>query len=108
MIHVVAQACHVENDRSKCIVVLESDNKKNFPGAIEELSSTDARNIALAHARTLISNPRMNGSNHPYPVNSQGYPLDQLPPDVAALPPTAPQRQPAVYRIDIPIAAQLL
>ncbi len=111
MLNVVQAACTFTADRSAGVIILESDIISNFPQAIEELQSTEARNKAISYANTVgISDARINGNaGHPFPINSDGYPLDQVKgPDGGPLPAQHPSMQIARYRVDVPVSKRLL
>jgi hypothetical protein len=109
---VLAPACRFSADRSHGTVVVESTETQNFPLAIERLRSVDARNLAVGYAATQgMSDPRVNGNaDAPYPVNAKGMPLDEVGNDENGqpLPPAHPDRQPAAYRIDVPVCKKLV
>ena len=91
------------------IVVLESDDTHNFPIAIEDLRSMNARNMAIGYAAKMgCPDPRINGvASSAYAVNQDGEELEKLAND-SELPPTHPTRQIAAYRVDIPICKKLV
>jgi hypothetical protein len=97
------------DDLGSGIVVLESDERHNFPLAIENLRSMDARNLAIGYAAKVgCSDPRVNGvSSSAYAVNQDGETLEKIATDTE-LPPKHPKRQIAAYRVDIPICKKLV
>lgn len=110
-LHVVEAACQLAPDRSRGTIVLESDITAELPLAIEELGTTEARNLALSYAAQCgIPDPRING-NLPgaYPINGKGASLDQVRDNLGqALPPQHPDMQIARYRIDVPVCRKLI
>lgn len=111
MLHVVEAACQLAADRSRGTIVLESDITDNFPQAIEELGSTEARNLALGFAAQCgVPDPRINGQTPgAYPINAQGASLDAVRDGQGnSLPPQHPLMQIARYRIDMPICRKLI
>lgn len=110
MLAVVADACQFNEDRSSGIVVLESDLRE-FNMAIDELLSSAARQKAIGHAASCgVPDPRINGmSSSAYPINSEGYSLDQVRDKKGnPLPPAHPLLQPVRYRVDIPVTRRLV
>lgn len=110
LFYVLEPACTFATDNSRAIVVIESAND-NGAQAIEELSTADARNLALGYAsRRGVSDPRLSGvTPYPYPVNSEGLTLDRVVDQAGQpLPPQSPRMQPARYRVDIPVTKALL
>src|SRR5262245_5091816 len=100
-------------DRSRGLVVLSSDLGKagNFVAAIDELSSMDARHKALGFANANgVGDARINGSpGSPYPVNSEGLPLDQVKGEAGEpLNMRHPRMQVERYRVDIPVTRRLV
>lgn len=111
MLHIVEAACKFTSDFAQGTVVVESDEVRNFPQAIEELQATDARNIALGFAaRHGCADPRINGNaTHPYPINSEGMQLDMVVGESGEkLPPAHPRMQIARYRTDIPVTKRII
>ena len=104
---VVQDACEFTPDRSRGTVVIESDITHEFPQAIEELGSTEGKNVAMQFAAQIgCSSPCINGiASAPYAINAEGYQLDQVVDKHGQrLPPQHPRMQIARYRIDIPVA----
>jgi|TARA_R110002110_G_scaffold237487_1_gene453355 hypothetical protein len=97
------------DDLGSGIVVLESEERHNFPLAIEDLRSMGARNLAIGYAAKLgCSDPRVNGVSSPaYAVNQDGDTLEKVANDTD-LPPQHPKRQVCSYRVDIPICKKLV
>lgn len=102
------ELCKFADDKKKGIIVLESDEKFNFPNAIEELRSMQARNMAIGHAAQLgCADPRINGVASPaYAVNQDGESLEKLATE-GEFPPQHPKLQVASYRVDIPICGPM-
>ena len=110
-LQVVEQATKFTSDRSHGTVVIESDITQQFPMAIEELGSVDARNLAIGFAAAHgVPDPRINGQTPgAYPINMDGLSLEMVKgEDGKPLPPQSPKMQPARYRIDIPICRKLV
>jgi hypothetical protein len=111
MIKVVEQACVFQPDMSKGTVVLESDVEgPNFSQAFDELNGMDARSIAQAFAASKGCAPAYLNGNvvGPYPINSQGFPLDMVRSENGQpLPQTHPLMQPARYRLEVPVSRPL-
>lgn len=107
MVHIVPAACQFQPDRSRGVVVLESDVEgPDFSQAFEELSSTATRTMALGYAAQQgVAPAHINGNTiGPYPINSEGYSLDQVHgPKGEPLPQTDPRMQPARYRFEVPV-----
>lgn len=111
MLIVVAEACTFTADRGAGTIVVESDITSNFASAIDELQSTEARNLATGHAaRQGMGDPRINGSvGSPYPINSEGRSLETVVGEHGeALPPQNPRKQICRYRVDIPVTKRLI
>jgi hypothetical protein len=111
MLHIVEAACQFTQDYASGVVVLESDITDHFPSAIEELGTTEARNMSLGFAAQKgCPDPRINGQTAgAYPINVEGLPLEQVRgEDGQALPPQHPRMQVARYRIDIPVCRRLV
>ena len=107
MLQVVEQGCTFNADNTRATIIVESDITDNFGMAIEELSSAEARNVALAYAgKRGVGSPCINGSpSGAYPINAKGLSLESVRgPQGEALPATHPQMQVARYRIDVPVA----
>lgn len=112
MLSVVEKASRFEADLSRGVVVIESDDT-NFPMAIDELSSVEARNRAIGFAAVNgMGDPRINGNVvGPYAINNDGVPLEAVRDPVnpaVSLPPTHPKMQPARYRADVPVTRRLV
>lgn len=102
--HVVPEDCEWAADRSAATIVVESSNE-DFPRAIEELASVDARNLALAYAaENGVASPSIGGIvGHAFPVNYDGKPLQEVQEANKSnpLPANHPDMQPARYRTEI-------
>lgn len=111
MLHVVVAASRMMEDRSKCIVTVESDiDGPSFGDAFAELESMQAVQLAQRFAAEHgCSPPCLNGNKiGPYPVNSDNVPLDMVKGETGApLPPQHPKMQPKRYRIEVPIARSM-
>lgn len=107
MLHVIAEACEMLPDNSKGSVVLESDcSGPPFHAAFEELSGRVAIDAAMSHAALLgMGSPYLNGNiDGPYPVNSEGLPLDMVRDSKGgSLPVTHPRMQVYRYRVTVPL-----
>lgn len=107
---VLESECAFSADNSKASIVLEHQGT-NFPRAIEELVSTDARNLALQYASAAgVGDARLNGNvEGPYPVNEDGVSLDEVKgAGNKPLPPQHPKMQPARYRVSVPVCRKLI
>lgn len=104
---VVESACEFSPDISRGVVVVESDAEQGeFSRAFDELNSLDARNMAIGYAAVRgMGSARINGNLiGPYPVNSEGLPLDSVRDEKGqSLPQTHPRMQPARYRLAVPV-----
>jgi hypothetical protein len=81
-------------------VTIESDldgtKGKEFPLAINELSSAEARRLAEKHAAQHgLSTPGVGIPTSPYPVDKQGELME------------GPTGQPHRYRIDVPVTSRI-
>jgi len=110
-LNVVENACTFTGDRSRGVVVIESDAPgPPFTESFHELDSTDARNLALQFSAGCgLAPPRINGNViGPYPINGEGLSLEHVKDGQGQpLPPQHPRMQVARYRIDVPVAAAL-
>jgi hypothetical protein len=111
MLSVAEKFCQFHADRSRGMVVVESDAEgPPFTQSFAELESVDARTLAQGYAATQgVVSARINGNlSSPYPVNAQGEPLDAVKgPDGSPLPAAHPRMQPSKYRIDVPVCTPL-
>lgn len=110
-LHVVEAACRFSQDRAQATIFIESDITHDFPAAIEGLSSTEARNLALGYAaQSGVPDPRLNGNvPHPFPINSEGLSLEQVRDEVGnSLPPQHPRMQIARFRVEVPVCRKLI
>jgi hypothetical protein len=101
VIYVIPSESAFSPDRTTAKVIVESD-EADFAKAFHELQDMEAKQFARAYAaKEGVALPAVNGNVHsPYPVNSEGKPLDQVDP---ALPANHPLKQPFRYRIEVPI-----
>lgn len=108
---IVEAECSFAADRSAGVIVVESSNE-DFPRAIEELASAEARQMAIGYAVTRgVADARQNGNVvGPYAINSEGTPLDKVPvgPDGQPLPHGHPLKQVAGYRVEVPVCRRLV
>ncbi len=106
-LRIVNDACQILPDRSRGIIVLESDRGPGeFDQAFAELQDASARTAAQGHAALLgIAPAYLNGNvQGPYPVNAEGLGLENVrDKDGQPLPQTHPRMQPARYRIEVPV-----
>ena len=104
-IRVVEDQTRILPGHSKAVVVLESTNK-DFPIAIEQLSSAAVKREALEIAQEMgIPNAAISASSRVYPINAEGLVLDQVRDEKGQpLPGTHPRMRPAAYRIEVPVA----
>lgn len=109
---VIGDKCHLEPDRSRGTVVLQSSfGVGEFSQAFDELNALSARQYAQSvAAQNGVTAPRINGNVvGPYPVNADGEPLDEVKgPDNKPLPQTHPRMQVAFYRLDVPVASPIV
>ena len=108
---VVEKLCEFGADMSSGRIMIQSNEDSNFGQAIEELSSVEARNLAIAHAaKNGMADPRINGTvEHPFAVNEYGKSLDEVKDaDGNSLPPQHPKMQPAAYRVSVPVCRKLV
>jgi hypothetical protein len=112
MLLVVESACQFAPDRSKGVVVIESDcSGPPFTAAFTELDSAEARRLAIVYAQSAgVVPPRINGNViGPYPVNSEGMSFENIHDEQGQpLPAGHPRMQPKRYRIDVPVCASLM
>lgn len=93
-VSVIEELCKVSS--TTALVVLESDERKNFAAAIEELGSQDTKKEAIAYASAHgVTNPGINGMPSPYPVDATG--------NIVENPFT---QKIAAYRIEMPVAGR--
>ena len=104
---IVEKACSVTPDRSRGVIVVESDNVgPPFTEAFHELDGQDARSLAQGYAAQLGVAPAFINGNviGPYPVNKEGMSLEHVRDgDGHPLPANHERMQPARYRIDVPV-----
>lgn len=110
---VVEKKTKFSADCSRGTVVVECDLKAAGDGGFGEsftlLQSIAAKQLALSYAASRgMSNPALNGmSSSPYPVNSEGTPLDNVKDDDGeTLPAHHAKMQPVKYRIDVAVAGR--
>ena len=101
-LRIVEEAGKFTDGASHGTIVVTCDLDDNN-AVFDALMSTAAVNLAMNYGVTKgMASPGLNGSKiGPYPVNSEGVPLDE----VAArnLPEGDPATQAVAYRIDIPL-----
>lgn len=99
---VLPEHCKFSADRRSAVITVTSENPI-FPDAITELSSVQARNLAMAYAASQgVGNVCMNDNIiGPYPVNGDGVSLEQL-----NLPPTHPDMRVGSYRVDVKVCTK--
>ena len=111
MLRIVPEACQLQPDRSRGVIVIESDKPgPPFHDAFYELESSDAANLALTFAtQNGIASACLNGNRiGPYPVNSQGASLELVRGSKGEmLSPDHELMQPAHYRVEYPVARPL-
>lgn len=111
MVSVVESACQFMPDLSRGTVVLESDVEgPDFSSAFDELGALEARGMAQAYAASRGCAPAYINGNvvGPYPVNSQGLPLDEVRGQKSeVLPQQHPRMQPARYRLEVLVSRPL-
>jgi hypothetical protein len=113
MLRVVEDACNFTPDKSRGLVVVESDESgPPFHAAFHELDSQDTRNLAQSYAGEKgMGTAWINGNViGPYPVNFGGRVVRGEPPRAPQPPPlpqTHPRMQPRAYRVDVPLARPL-
>jgi hypothetical protein len=108
MLRIVEDACRFTANSSQGTVVVESDiTGPNFGSAWFELESPECVTLAQQHAVSRGCAPAFlnNTRTSPYPVNSEGTPLDLVRDEKGEeLPPTHAKRQPFRYRVEIQVA----
>lgn len=111
MLHVIEAACRFDDAVTRGVVVIESDHTgTDFGKAWFELESAECTQLAQKHAISRGCAPAHlnNTKTTPYPVNSEGTPLDLVRgPNDEELPPTHAKRQPWRYRVDIQVVRPL-
>lgn len=108
---VVVEQCKFAADRSAATITVEARRRDNFSLAIEDLQGTPARHLAISFAAQQgVPDPRQNGNVvGPYPVNSEGTPLENVVDQAGQpLPQQDPRMQPAAYRVDVPVCRRLV
>ncbi len=104
---IVPDACQFEADRSRGVVVVESDCAgPPFTDAFQELDGMACVQLAQSFAASVGCAPaRLNGNKEgPYAVNDDGLSLDQVKDSKGnALPQTHPKMQPHRYRVSVPV-----
>lgn len=114
MLNIVVNACNFEPDRSRGLVVIESDigsKGGSFQEAFTELESQAVVQMAQGYAAQCGCAPALLNGNKvgPYPVNSEGLSLEHVKDGQGKdLPPQHPRRQPARYRVDVPVCRPLM
>jgi hypothetical protein len=114
VLNIVVNACNFQPDRSRGVVVIESDlgpKGGNFQEAFSELESQATVQMAQGYAAQCGCAPAMlNGNKQgPYPVNSEGLSLEHVKDDRGNnLPPQHPRMQPVRYRVDVPVCRPLM
>ena len=106
---VVESASTFSADRSKAHVCVQSQ-MRDWPRAIEGLSGNEARTLALAFASARgLAPASLNGMNiGPYPVNSQGTPLELVAEKVGhPLDPRDPLMQIGAYRVEVLVCRRM-
>src|SRR4051812_18420089 len=107
MLRVVEDACNFTPDKSRGLVVVESDESgPPFHAAFHELDSQDTRTLAKSYAGERgMGTAWINGNViGPYPVNFGGLSLEHARgPQGQPLPQTHPRMQPRAYRVDVPL-----
>lgn len=105
---IVESVSKFAQDKSHATVVVESDLGPPFSRAFAELDGFDAVSLAQDFAaRNGCAPAYVNGNKDgPYPVNSDGVPLDEVHRDENGNPLSDlhPKMQPVRYRLTIPIA----
>lgn len=107
---VVEPECHFAADRSRARIVVESTND-DLPRSIEDLQSTDSRNLAVAYASAMgVGDARLNGNvEGPYAINDDGVSLDEVADQQGGpLPYDHPKMKVAAYRCVVPVTRKLL
>lgn len=111
MLQVVEDASTFTPDRSRGVVVVESDvDGPPFNDAFYELDSQDARHLAQGYAAQMgIAPAYLNGNVlGPYPVNAEGLSLEHVRgPQGQPLPAQHPRMQVKRYRVDVPVSRPL-
>lgn len=111
-IQVVEQASKIDENGAEAVVVIESDEVRNFGLAIEELNGAGAKQLACQWASSKGLAPaacKPHGAGA-YPINGEGLSLELVVDEATKqpLPPQHPRMQPARYRVDVPVARRLI
>lgn len=111
-LHVIEASSEVAEDRSKAIIVVESDQSDHQKAFFELKEGPAARNVAISYAATRLgmASPRINGNvSAPFAVNREGVELTEVKgPNKSELPLDHPLRQPFRYRIQVPLCPPLM
>ena len=109
-LRVIESACEFSTDRGRGVICVEAVDRDNLSGAIQLLSSTAARNLALGYAASVgVGDPRINGMTMaPYAINTDNVRVEEAKDENGkSLDVRDPRRQPAAYRVDIPVTRRL-
>ena len=108
---IVEDACTFSSDRSSAKIVVEAKEKGNFGLALEALDGIEPKNLAIGYAAANgVADPRLNGIvGSGYAVNKDGIELEKVyGPNQTKLPASHPDKQPAAYRVDVPLVRKLV
>lgn len=108
MLSIIPEVCEFLPDRSRGVIVIESDiGGPPFNAAFDELKGTDAITMAQGYASSNgLGVAYLNGNvEGPYPVNSEGLSLEHVRDGQGkSLPAQHPRMQPARYRVSVPVS----
>lgn len=102
----IKDKCTYDPTARRGVVCIESVEREpsQFSNAITELQTPEARTFALQEVAYLGMNFVNGNVQHPYPVNHKGQALDEVDQN---LPVDHPDKQPAAYRLEVPVAASM-
>ena len=106
---IIEDACTFSADKSAGKIVIES-TLEPFNMAITELGGSEPKKMALGYAVSNgVDGASLNGLvGSAYPVNKKGLNIYRVTgPNGAALPANHPDKQPAAYRITVPVARKV-
>ena len=100
----IQDKCSYDPAARRGVVCIESTERdpSGFSNAITELQTPEARTFALKEVAHLGMSYVNGNVQHPYPVNHKGQSLDEVD---QRLPADHIDKQPAAYRLEVPVAA---
>ena len=111
LFRIVEDACTFAPDKSKATIVVESKELENFAKAIDDLDGLAVKALATGYAASEgVADPRLNGLVRcGYAVNEDGVDLLKVcGANNEPLPADHPKKQPAAYRVDVPLTRKLV